>query len=127
MKKGDKIAAVLIAALIMISIVGVFSYKQYVKSSHPVAVIKQDGKVIKTIDLSSSKGKQQFKIPYDENNYNIVEVESGKIRFIDADCPDKVCVKTGWISKPGESAVCLPHKTIINIEGNNENYDQISS
>lgn len=128
MKKGDKIAALLIAGLIIISIVGVFSYKQYVKGSHRIAVIKQEGKIIKTIDLSSSKEKQQFKIPYNNGaNYNLVEVESGKIRFVDADCPDKVCVKTGWISEPGDSAVCLPHKTIITIQGNNEDYDQVSS
>jgi hypothetical protein len=127
MKKGDKIAAILIVGLIVISAAGVFGYKQYVKSSHKIAVIKQDGKVVKTIDLDESKAKQQINIPYKSNNFNLVEVESGKIRFVDADCPDKVCVKTGWISEPGESAVCLPHKTIITIEGKNSSYDQISS
>lgn len=127
MKKGDKIAAILIVGLIIISAAGVFGFKQYVKSSHRIAVIKQNGKVIKTIDLDASKGKEQVNIPYNGNNFNLIEVDSGNIRFVDADCPDKICVKSGWISKSGESAVCLPHKTIINIEGRNSKYDQISN
>lgn len=127
MKKGDKIAAILILGLIVISAAGVFGYKQYVKGPHRIAVIKQKGNVIKTIDLDTIKEKKQFTIPYDSNSFNQVEVDSGKIRFVDADCPDKICIETGWISEPGESAVCLPHKTIISIEGNNSDYDQISS
>ena len=127
MKKGDKIAAILIAGLIIISAIGVFFYKQYSKGSHHIAVIKQDGKVIKSIDLNEVKEKTQLRIPYKDKNFNLVEIEPGKIRFIDADCPDKICVKAGWISEPGQTAVCLPHKIMININGKNSSYDQISS
>ncbi|MHC6179482.1 NusG domain II-containing protein [Clostridium sp. JNZ X4-2] len=127
MKKGDKIAAIAILILIISSFIGVFSYKLYVKGSHKTAVIKQDGKIIKTIDLDKVKDKQQFRIKYNTSHFNLVEVEKGKIRIADADCPDKICVKTGWISKPGENIVCLPHKLIINIQGNNSKYDELSS
>lgn len=127
MKKGDKIVAILIIALIVVSSIGVFAYRQFSKGSHKVAVIKQDGKIIKTMDLSKVKVKNQFRISYNNSHFNLIEVEPGRIRIIDADCPDKVCVKTGWISEPGQTAVCLPHKLIIGIEGTNANYDQISS
>ncbi len=127
MKKGDKIAAILIAILIIISAASVFFYKQYIKSSHHVAVIKQDGKVLKTIDLNKIKQSQKIKITYKDKNFNMVEVEPGKIRFEDADCPDKICVKTGWISEPGQTSVCLPHRLMIKIEGNNAQFDQISN
>ncbi|MEY7999485.1 NusG domain II-containing protein [Clostridium sp. Mt-5] len=127
MKKGDKIAAIAILILIISSFIGVFSYKLYVKGYHKIAVIKQDGKIINTIDLDKVKGKQQFRIKYDTSHFNLVEVEKGKIRIVDADCPDKICVKTGWISEPGGSIVCLPHKLIINIQGNNSKYDELSS
>lgn len=127
MKKGDKIAAMIILGLILVSVIGFFVYKQYSKGSHHIAVIKQDGKVIKTIDLDEVKEKTEIKIPYKDKDYNTIEVEPGRIRFIDADCPDKVCVKTGWISEPGQTAVCLPHKLMIKIDGQNPKYDQISS
>ncbi|MFR4337598.1 MAG: NusG domain II-containing protein [Lachnospira pectinoschiza] len=35
----------------------------------------------------------------------------------DADCPDKLCVKTGMISKTGETIVCLPHRVVVEIIG----------
>jgi hypothetical protein len=127
MKKGDKIAAIIIVGLIIISAIGTFAYKQYSKGSHHIAEIKQDGKVIKTIDLNEVKEKTEIKIPYKDKDFNTIEVEPGRIRFVDADCPDKICIKTGWLSEPGQTAVCLPHKLMININGKNSSYDQISS
>ncbi|MBV7276795.1 NusG domain II-containing protein [Clostridiaceae bacterium UIB06] len=127
MKKGDKIAAILLISLIIVSFIGVFIYKTYVKGSNRIAVVEQNGKIVKTIDLNKIKEKSEFILPYNNGHFNKIEVEPGKIRFIDADCPDKICVKTGWISEPGQTAVCLPHKTIIRIEGKNSSYDQISS
>ncbi|NMM61333.1 NusG domain II-containing protein [Clostridium sp. P21] len=127
MKKGDKIAAILIVTLIIISVISVFLYKQHIKGSHRIATIKQNGKIIKTIDLNAIKENQEIKITYDGNHYNIVEIVSDKIRIKDADCPDKICVKNGWISEPGQSSVCLPHKLIISIQGKNSKFDQITS
>ncbi len=127
MKKGDKIAAVLIIGLIIVSTIGAFAYKKYSKASHHIAVIKQDGKVIKTIDLTEITEKTEIKIPYKDKDFNTIEIEPGRIRFIDGDCPDKICIKTGWISEPGQTAVCLPHKLMIKINGKNSSYDQISS
>lgn len=126
MKKGDKIAAVLIIGIIILSFIGVFLYKHNISGPSRIAVIEQNGKVIKTIDLNKVKEKSEFTIPYN-NDFNKIELEPGKIRFIDADCPDKICVKTGWISEPGQTAVCLPHKLLIKIEGKSSSFDQISS
>ncbi|WP_123053604.1 NusG domain II-containing protein [Clostridium sp. JN-1] len=126
MKKGDKIVILIVLSLILISSIGVFGYKQYVKGSHHIAIIKQNGKVIKSIDLDTVKGTNQLKVSYDKNNYNVIEYEKGRIRFLDANCPDKICVKTGWISDAGQTAACLPHKLIIKINGKNSKVDQIS-
>ena len=41
----------------------------------------------------------------------------------DADCPDKVCVKTGKIKSPGQTVVCLPHRVVIEITGDNADID----
>ncbi|HAP9081438.1 TPA: hypothetical protein IWD14_002472, partial [Enterococcus faecium] len=30
--------------------------------------------------------------------------------------PDQIAVRTGWISKPGQTSICLPHKLVISIE-----------
>ncbi|MEW6552760.1 MAG: NusG domain II-containing protein [Actinomycetota bacterium] len=44
-----------------------------------------------------------------------LEVADGRARMVDSACPDKLCVKTGWISSPGESIVCLPNRVVIEV------------
>ena len=46
---------------------------------------------------------------------NVVEVQSGKVRVSEADCPNQDCVDQGWISNAGQQIVCLPHKLMVNI------------
>jgi hypothetical protein len=123
MKKGDKITAIVIAGLVVISSIGVMAFMYLSKGSHHIAEIKQDGKVIRTIDLDSVAQTEDIRISYGDE-YNIIRVEKGKIRIIDADCPDKLCVKTGWIKEPGQSVICLPHKLIIKIQGGSKEIDE---
>lgn len=44
-----------------------------------------------------------------------VQVRSGKVAVTDADCPNHVCVRTGWRSRAGDVIVCVPNKTIVRI------------
>lgn len=46
---------------------------------------------------------------------NIIEVQAGKVRVSEADCPNQDCVDQGWISNAGQQIVCLPHKLVVNI------------
>lgn len=55
-----------------------------------------------------------------------IVAEKNRICFLESDCPDKICVKTGWLSQPGEIAVCLPNKIIIKLEQDkNQNVDGV--
>ncbi|MCR1935189.1 NusG domain II-containing protein [Clostridium tepidum] len=129
MKKGDKVVIYLVAILLTLSIISIIFFKFFVKSENAIAIIKQDGKIIKKIDLSKVKGKEQFKINYNDNghtHYNTIEINKGSIKFVDADCPDKICVKSGTLKKAGETAACLPHKLIITIEKNDKEVDEVS-
>ncbi|NEZ76775.1 NusG domain II-containing protein [Clostridium botulinum] len=129
MKKGDKIVIYIVSVLLALSVISIIFLKFFVKSENAVAVIKQNGKIIEKVDLSKVKEKRQLKINYndkDHKGYNIIEIDKGSIRFIDADCPDKVCIKSGVLKKPGETAACLPHKLIITIEKNDKEVDEVS-
>jgi len=46
-----------------------------------------------------------------------IEIQDGRIRFVYVDCPDQICVNTGWIHQSGQSAVCLPNRAAIVIVG----------
>ncbi|HDK7161027.1 membrane protein [Clostridium botulinum] len=129
MKKGDKIVIYIVSVLLALSVISIIFFKFFVKSENAVAVIKQNGKIIEKVDLSKVKEKRQLKINYndkDHKGYNVIEIDKGSIRFIDADCPDKVCIKSGVLKKPGETAACLPHKLIITIEKNDREVDEVS-
>ena len=41
--------------------------------------------------------------------------------MIEADCPDRLCVKQKAICKNGETIVCLPHKVVVEIRSQEEN------
>lgn len=56
-----------------------------------------------------------------KGKYNIIEVAPGKIRVKEDNSPDQIAVRTGWISRPGEMSICLPHKLIVEILGVEEN------
>lgn len=58
-----------------------------------------------------------------EFGYNLIEIGDGKVRVIEADCPDKLDVKQGYIERPGEVIVCLPNKLVIEIKGENKDND----
>ena len=116
MKKGDKLLFIVVIVVLLVSSIGIYAYKLAFKDKDKIAVIKENGKVIETINLSSLKETQKFDIKNGEH-INTIVAENNRIRMIESDCPDKVCIKTGWISQAGESIVCLPNKIIISIEG----------
>ncbi len=46
-----------------------------------------------------------------------VVVENGCARIAQSDCPDLCCVKSGEISRAGESLVCLPNRVSVTLSG----------
>jgi hypothetical protein len=122
LKKGD---VILIAAVILL-IAGGFAVTSFFRtdSSGKIAVIKQENKVIQKIDLNAVKSTQIITVggKYKET----ILVEKGRIRFEEANCPDLVCVRTGWLSRQGDIAVCLPNRTIIKIEGEGSKVDGVA-
>lgn len=123
--KGFDFILVLICILIAVFIgIYFFMSNKNQENISTVAVIKYDNNEIYRIDLNIVD--EPYYIPIDHEYYSKILVEKGKICFEEADCPDKVCVNTGKISKPGQVAVCLPAKLIIKIEGKEAETDAIT-
>ena len=62
-----------------------------------------------------------------EHGYNIISINDGQVSMENADCPDKYCVKQGPISKSNESIICLPHKLVVEIAGDDNEIGDIDS
>jgi len=71
------------------------------------------GSTWRTLDLS-----QDAVYPVDPSGgHLVVEVSGGAVRVRESDCPDQVCVLTGWISTPGDMIVCVPYRVVIQVVG----------
>jgi hypothetical protein len=73
----------------------------------------------------TASGREVLRLPLDKDadeltvtgyaGESYLEIREGRVHMVDSACPDKLCVKTGWISSPGESIVCLPNRVVIEI------------
>lgn len=79
-----------------------------------VANIYRDGELIMSIDLALVTQPQTFTLS-DESGMNTITVERGRICVSEADCPDQVCVRAGWLSDSASPIVCLPHRLVIQL------------
>ena len=71
-------------------------------------------------------GHYKYNLLKDYGKNIIIEIAGKKARIIQSDCLNKICIKEGWIEKCGETAVCLPNKTAIQIKCDENNIDAIS-
>lgn len=85
------------------------------------AVVKSDGKVIDTISLKKD-GTYTYQ---NDKGSNTVEIKDGKVRVIEADCPNKDCVNKGYIQRNNESVICLPHRFEVTVKSKDDDYDII--
>jgi len=116
-KKGD-----IIIAVVLLAAVGFWLYNSYVANNTSVnnLVIEVDGELYKKIPVDHLKKPQLVHIDFENNRYIDIEGNETGAWVKDVVCPDKLCQKTGVISKVGQSIVCLPNRVNIYYE-NNEN------
>lgn len=46
----------------------------------------------------------------------VLEVRNHSVRVLRSDCPRQFCVHQGWAGVEGESIVCVPYKTVIEVK-----------
>ena len=108
-------ADLLLILVIFLAALAIFLPKQLQSRSQKLtAVVTQDGKEIERIDLS--KVSAPYTIPLRSHPAAVLEVGPGYIRYLKANCKDQICVRTGKLTKAGDTAVCLPAKTSVRLE-----------
>lgn len=121
---------IIIFAIILVFSIAVICFTNRFSSDGTTAEIVQNGNVIKTIKIDNITEPQEFTIESPGGGTNTIHVENGAISIIDADCPDKLCVKTGKITNETYPIVCLPHKLVVRItktsDDNSPHIDAIS-
>ena len=102
------IALILILLIVALS---VFIIMRACARESEYVVVRVDGEEVCRY-LLSEEGEYSL-----NGGSNILVISDGKAYVSSADCPDKVCVRTGKISLSGERIVCLPNRVEIFVEG----------
>lgn len=116
MKKRD---IILIASILVVAI-ALFLIVELTKEAGAGVVVKVDGVEVAEYSLSKN-GTYPL-----NGGTNILVIEDGRAYLSDANCPDKLCVHQGKISRTGEVITCLPNKLTVTVFGAEESVDLIS-
>lgn len=88
-------------------------------------VVTVDGKEYYS-GLLSGENQHGERREIDIDGHNKVVIENGEVWMEEADCPDKLCILQGKISKTGQTIICLPNKTMVTIKGGKSEYDGVA-
>ena len=86
-------------------------------SENPVAEILRNGSVVERVVLDRAAPPREWVLSSPGGGVNRVRLEGGRICMVEANCPDRDCVRAGWLDRPGQTAVCLPHRVALRVRG----------
>ncbi|MCM1091859.1 MAG: NusG domain II-containing protein [Butyrivibrio sp.] len=102
--------AFVISVIFLLSLI-LSIYILHPSQSHIVEIV-QDDTILYTLDMTHAED-QEFTIHYDKGSSNTIQIQNGKIRVSEAECPDKTCVNMEELYSESLPIVCLPNHLII--------------
>lgn len=114
MDKNKKTALLLYGTLGVLVIASLVFLLRPPSVGGTVAVVQVGNKVVAELALDSADD-EVFSIESKTGLPITFEVKDHAIRFLDSDCPDKVCVKAGYLQRDMDIASCLPNKTVLTV------------
>lgn len=117
-RKGDLIAAAVIAVICVALFLGLYVFNSNTGS---YVQIEQNGSVIATLPLDEDT---VYNIETNSKITNTVEIKDGEASVSYADCPDQICANHAPVSLAGESIICLPNKVVVSVVGSDGNESQ---
>lgn len=133
-------ADILLAAGVIIAALGILFFMSLYRVQGSYARVSYDGAEVYRIPLSVAGTRyylctgsglvrelteqewenEAFRTELENGNaaYNVVMCKDGVVSVVEADCPDGICVDHVPVSGTGENIICLPHKLVIEVIGN---------
>lgn len=115
MKFARKTDIIVIAVLVVAAVLGWAYFGGVFGRTGAVAEIYYRSELVETVELTKGRD-ESFSIPQAPNVVFHLYPD-GSIAFIESDCPDKVCVKSGRLHTVGQMAACLPNQVYVKIVG----------
>ncbi len=94
--------------LIIVSLSGLISMKKFLPSGSLVT-IEVEGREVYKLSLFQDR-TVEIKGPI---GTTVVEIKGQRVRIVESPCPNKICIKQGWISRG--AIVCLPNRVVVTV------------
>jgi len=119
-KKSDIVLIIILLAATF-ALLFVFTLNTTKSNDNLFAAVYADGELFGRFPLNSdaeieildSSGKLT----------NVLVTANGQASVVFADCPDKLCQRSGKISSKTQIIACLPNRVVIEIEGETINHE----
>ena len=113
----DKKVALALGAFLIILCLGSFLYLSLPRDEGKeyTADIFQNGTLLFSIHLNETSENRIFTIESEDGGFNEIEIGAEGIRILSASCPDRLCVRQGFLRSPGIPIVCLPNRLVIQL------------
>lgn len=101
----------IILLLLLLALAAWLVYTTIQKQSDVLwAEIFVGGELVATLSLAEEQTYSPPELPQVE-----LVVQDDRVGFVHSDCPDQVCVHTGFLHTAGQFAACLPNKVVLRV------------
>ncbi len=123
MTRADKaiMIGMILISLISMFIVNIFFYGP----AGTNVIVEVDGQLYAKYNFNNITSPKSIEINT-RYGYNKVEIDKNRARIVESTCPDQLCVQQGWIQKANEMIVCLPHRLVVKITGEDAGVDGVA-
>jgi hypothetical protein len=102
------IVGVLVGALVTIPLL-----RETAQASGRWVIVRLDGQIVHQLSLA----KDQEVTVVGPAGETVIQVQGGRVRVLRSPGAQEICMRQGWIHKPGEALICLPNHVTIEIPG----------
>lgn len=81
------------------------------------AIVERGGEIVLSRELEGLKAPETVEIEGENGVALRVELSEEGARVSETNCADRTCQRTGLLTRAGESAVCLPGRIVLRLEG----------
>ena len=102
------------ALLLLIVFLATVGLKYYIEPDKgDYCAVYVDGEMVLELSLSEDSVTE---IP---GTHAVLTVRDGAVAVTENDCPNKICMKTGYVDDKGGTIVCAPNKIVVRVSGGN--------
>lgn len=116
LRPGDVLTLLLALAFCVLSVVTLWR-----GGAPDKVVIRAGGQVFAELGLSRA---QQIEVP-GPLGLTLIEVEPGRARVASDPGPRQYCVRQGWLTRSGATAICAPNEVSLSLAGGASDYDTL--